>query len=956
MDERDRIFSLRTSGDDELRREVESLLDCDDDSKLAIESVIQNAAEAVKADPVDGQRIGAYRLVRKIGQGGMGTVFLAVRADDQYRKQVAIKLMRRGMENPQAVERFRHERQILASLEHPYIARLLDGGSAKLGGLYEETPYLVLEFVQGESIFNYCDQHELGIRDRCRLYLKVCEAVSYAHRNLVVHRDLKPGNILITPDGSPRLLDFGIAKLLDESSAIDSNPVTVMGTQLTPEYASPEQVRGDRITTAADIYSLGAILYELLSGVMAHQLHGRGMSELERVICNTDPPRLSEAAPALKSTLHGDLDAIVAMALRKEPERRYPSVEKLILDLTNYLDGLPVIARQGNFAYMAGKYVRRNRAVIAASVFVSAALIGGAVFSGLQAIRASREQVKAEVSRRNAEQQTIEAQRQRAIAEEQRHETERQHEQAEQQRAVADRRFEQVRQLAGKFLTDFHDSIEKLPGSTPARKMVVQTGLDYYDKLIPEASGNTELLKEIARGYDRLGDVQGNPYYGNLGDVKGALASYQKALSIRARVADTSPEFMSDRILGNVRIAQVMGIQNDLKGASKYLTDALNLGKQKPAGASVHVRAAMIKAYANYGDLKTREAVHSQAIEPYLAMLALAKQLVKDAPENRARQADLSLAYLKLGDVYGRLERPDEALFYLRTAVDWYRKLSAANPNDSRQARLLFISYNLIGRVLKSRAGREYGKPGEVRGYLEAAVQLGNKLAIGDPDNRTALMDVATAESALGEWLRIEKDFDAAVAAFRRSVAAAEKLNRSSVQVAGNQDALIQGYQRLAEGLMEKSQYQDALGYLDRAAGYLSIVEKAMPGSMRIIRRQTELMQTRAEIYMAQKKWDDAGKLLASILSIFDEKMKLDPQNDFYKNERPGLLSQLAECQAGAGRFDLAEKSVQHVLDAYRNIEAARPLVKPELEARAELQTKFAQWKRQSELAAAAKK
>jgi len=900
--------------------------------------------------------LGAYRLVQKIGQGGMGTVYLAVRADDQYQKQVAIKLVSRGMETPQAVERFRHERQILATLEHPYIARLLDGGSAKLAGFLEESPYLVLEFVEGESIYKYCDKCQLSIADRCRLFLKVCEAVSYAHQKLVVHRDLKPGNIMVKADGSPVLLDFGIAKLLGDGTTQDSNPKTMAGMQLTPDYASPEQVRGELITTATDIYSLGAILYELLSGAKPHQFHSAAIRELERVICEADPPKMSEAAAARNAELRGDLDAIVSMAMRKEPERRYPSVERMITDLSHYLNGFPVSARQGNMGYLASKYMRRNRTAIAVSVLFAGALIGGAAFSSMEAIRASREQARAEASQRNAELQAQEAQRQKRLADEQRVETEEQRAVAEQQRLVADRRFQQVRQLAGTFVNDFYSAIEKLPGSTPARKMVAQTGLEYYDKLVAEAAGNRELLEEIARGYDRLGDVQGNPYYANLGDVKGAMASYQKAFSIRKDLNDASPEFLRDRILGNVKLAQMLAIQGDVKGSGRYLLDAFAMGKQKPASPSPLVRMALVKAYSTFGDLKIREGVHTQAIEPYLKMLELAKQLAAEDPKSSAAQADLSVAYTKLGDVYGRVEKPEEALKYLRVAVDVHRSLAAAEPNNSRQKRMLFITYTMLGRVLKSRSGQQYGKPGEVKGYLEAAAQLAQKMSVEDPENRTALMDVSTAETALGEWLRIEQNYKGAIAAFRRGLAAAERLNNTLSQASGNEDVLIQCNHRLAAGLTDTGEYAEALGYIEKASQYLAKAIQLTPGTSRFTNRSAELLIARAAIYFKQAKFEDAAMDYERVLSIYQELAKHEPNNVRYVEELPDISGKLAACYAGSQHWEPAIRSLRFALDKLKLIEASRPLVREETAERQTYSAELAQWQKQFELATASKR
>jgi serine/threonine-protein kinase len=424
-------FLARLDESDDLRAEVESLLAAYDADPGFIEQpavgssawgalATQGAIGTATGPEPDaaGRRIGAYRLERRIGAGGMGAVYLATRADDEYRKMVAIKLIRADgpLSNPRRREemlrRFRNERQTLANLEHPNIARLLDGGTTEAGA-----PYLVMEYIEGAPIDAYCDEHRLPTSERLQLFRKVCDAVRYAHQNLVVHRDLKPGNILVTPDGVPKLLDFGIAKLLDPDSSALAGDLTVTGTQpMTPSYASPEQLRGRPITTASDVYSLGVILYVLLTGRRPYELADLPLSELVRVVCETEPVRPSDAvtrvsiAPApnagatshtpdpetisrtrdgrpdrLRRRLSGDVDNIVLKALRKEPERRYASAEQLADDIGRHLAGRPVAARKDTTAYRAAKFVRRHKVGVAAAVALIAVLVGGIATTTWQA-------------------------------------------------------------------------------------------------------------------------------------------------------------------------------------------------------------------------------------------------------------------------------------------------------------------------------------------------------------------------------------------------------------------------------------------------------------------------------------------------------------------------------------------------------------------------------------------
>ncbi len=387
-------------GDDELRREVESLLHSSGQTMGFLQKPVLGAAQQIAGEErLSGVRIGAYQLLRLLGEGGMGKVYLAARADDLYRKQVAIKTMQVGLgQNPALLSRFGSERQILANLDHPNIARLLDGGITEDG-----LPYLVMEYVNGVRLDDYCRTHRLGTNQRLELFCTACAAVEYAHKNLVVHRDLKPANILVTAEGVPKLLDFGIAKLLDPESEQLAQTMT-SERMMTPAYASPEQVRGGHITTSTDVYALGVLLYELLAGKRPFQLDPANPLEMARMICEQDPepPSVASAAnaalaaPDAARTLNGDLDNIVLMALRKEPPRRYVSVAALAADVQAYLRGYPVHARTDTWKYRSGKFLRRHQAAAAVAAVMVVALIGFSIGMGLLAKRATQERLVAQ--------------------------------------------------------------------------------------------------------------------------------------------------------------------------------------------------------------------------------------------------------------------------------------------------------------------------------------------------------------------------------------------------------------------------------------------------------------------------------------------------------------------------------------------------------------------------------
>jgi tetratricopeptide (TPR) repeat protein/predicted Ser/Thr protein kinase len=449
---------LLARADTPVRLEVESLLAAHDEETPFLDRTVWELLDAQQGDRLQGTLIGPYRVERQLGHGGMGTVFLATRDTDEFSQRVAIKLVRGG---EALVQRFRQERQILASLEHPNVTRLIDGGTTSDG-----LPYLVMEYVEGTPI----DQFVRGLptNAKLQLFLQLCEAVQYAHRSLVIHRDLKPANVLVTSDGVVKLLDFGIATLQRETAHGDGTSTRVM----TPQYASPEQILGRAVTTASDVYSLGVLLYEILTGTRPF-----------------GPQRTADTEPARTRAVPRELDAIIARAMEIDPVRRYSSAEAFADDVRRYLAGHPVVARPLTFSYRAAKFVRRNKLVVAAGVVV--AIVTAVAFA------ATLHQMR-----------------------------------------IAERRFDEVRSLARAVVFELHDAIAPLPGSTPARELLVRRALGYLDRLSAESESNAALRMELAGAYLKIGDVQGLPYAPNLGDTAGAMVSYGKALGLATAVHD----------------------------------------------------------------------------------------------------------------------------------------------------------------------------------------------------------------------------------------------------------------------------------------------------------------------------------------------------------------------------------------------------------------------------------
>lgn len=720
-------FLAEAAGDDlDLRREVESLLDASQRGSALLTAPEATPHPMPDPDPPSPRRVGPYELLHELGRGGMGSVYVARRADESYQRRVAVKLVRPGMDSEAVLTRFRTERQILAALNHPNIARLLDGGSTDDG-----RPYLVMEYVEGQPIDQYCARMGLAVAERVQLFRTVCAAVSHAHRNLVVHRDLKPANILVTADGTPKLLDFGIAKLLNPDLTSAPGAPTVAALRLmTPEYASPEQARGELVTTASDVYSLGVVLYELLAGCRPYELEGLTPADLERTISESVPPLPSQAAlrrtrPAgasdrgrrSRDRLPADLDNIVMMALRKEPQRRYHSVDQLADDLRRYLEHQPVRARRVTWGYAARKFVRRNRLAVAATATAGVALLLSLLATLWQA-------------------RTAAAERDRVA------------------QLLTD-----VRGLTNTLIFEFHDAIEKLAGATPARELVVRRALAYLDRLAKDHPRNPALQLELAAAYERLGNIQWARYYANLGDLAGAVESHHKALAIREQVAAAHPDLAeARRALGwsllNVGDALVeLGRLSE--GLARY-RQSLEIRETLAAGpgATRADRFNLAVAHQRLGDLlgnpgMTNLGDYDGALAHFLKMQAEFQALAASPEATIEDRHSVGIGFEKLGRVAAAKGDQEQALAYYRRELEVFRASHAADSGNARYTRDLAVGLGNVGDAL---AG--LGRPGEAMKYYEEGLGIRAALAAADPRNLGAVRDLALMERAIGSALR----------------------------------------------------------------------------------------------------------------------------------------------------------------------------------------------------------
>jgi serine/threonine protein kinase/tetratricopeptide (TPR) repeat protein len=753
--------------DEAVRVEVEKLLSNFDDAEEFINepAVVEFGFDEKRSNgSLTGKKIDDYLILEEIGSGGMGAVYLAEQQSENFSHRVALKLIKRGMDTNSVLKRFMTERQILANLEHPNIARFLDGGTTA-----DDVPYFVMEYVEGLPIKKYCDAHALDTAARLELFRKVCAAVSFAHQNLIVHRDLKPSNILVTETGEPKLLDFGIAKLLNPDWALDTAEATAtMFRVMTPEYASPEQLRGLPVTTASDVYSLGVVLYELLTGARPFKIESRAPDEIAQIVLTEEPVkpsaiqhskfkiqhskfniqnskskgetesddgRITENAgiktnPKSKirnpKSLRGDLDNIILKALRKEPERRYQSVQEFSEDLRRHLAGLPVSATADTVSYRISKFVGRHRAGVFAAALVVLTLIGATGVTAWQAYRADRE------------------------------------------RARAEQRFRQVRKLANLVVFDYHDGIEKLAGSTAIREKMVKDALEYLDNLSAESGTDADLQRELAAAYQKVADVQGSPYQANLGNSKGALESYKKALAIREKLnagAKENAQFKLDLIQSYSAVGELSQVTGNLPEALENYRKAFALGETLPESAeSKRARAVLFRQNARALGLSGKLA---EGIEEFKKSINVSNELISAHPTDASFKRELGLAYVYLGEAQVAAGDLKGALETERTAYALLESL--ISPNDAQSRREANIATSRIARIL--------GSLGDKKGALETALKslaIDEELLKADPSNSLARRDASISYYKVAQSYMAVGDPESAISNFRKAIALGE--------------------------------------------------------------------------------------------------------------------------------------------------------------------------------------
>jgi serine/threonine protein kinase len=765
--ERKQYLAEACGNDPELLREVESLLANDVDAESVLHSLVADNVKQMTESSIAsdlGSQVGPYLLVRELDSGGMGVVYLAVRSDDQYFQIVAIKMIRKGLETAELVQRFRVERQILATLNHPNIGAILDGGETKDG-----RPFIVMEYVEGQPITLAREGRALSIRQRIELFRSLCSAVHYAHQKLIIHRDIKPSNVMVTPEGVVKLIDFGTSKPLEPQTVLsDGNPTQSGFHLMTPDYASPEQVQGKQLTTATDIYSLGVLLFELLTGSRPYTLRDLSPAAAERALVEQHS-RKASSAPNLsrrsRKEIAGDLDKIVLMAMNYDPVQRYLSVQHLDEDLLRYLQGRPIAARSASPLYTLKKLVQRNKTVVLTAFAIAAVLIG----SVLVYWRQSRK---------------------------------------------ADRRVAQVRILANSAITDMTDKLQHSSASIETQAALFHSALTYLDELRQSTGNDPRLLLELSKAYVRVGDLEGSPFVANLGNSGTAVISYQKAWQAAQEAHARLPGDESTQALieASQRLGGIQTFLGNLREAhdnyQQGLSWAQSFWQRKPADP---VRKRLLAMnYAGLGDVDLSNLHPDQALQWF----SMAFQIFGTSPSGEDHDQLLIGLYSDTGRALNELGKQSQALESDRKAATLAEALAQRYPSSVHARRAIFLADEEIVLPLAGRDALNVGDSAQAQVYARKALEIAQMLGGRDSGDVQGPYDLALAYQGMGDSFRLA-DADVAGEWYAKSIALTKKL--APLYGAGGRHWLAIRDEALAEVLGRKDQAPEQLRLLVEA-------------------------------------------------------------------------------------------------------------------------------------------
>lgn len=845
---------LKEKCDDEaMLREAELFLEFEntdvhklDEGALAILTEDQTARSLI------GKKVGRYEIVSELGVGGMGAVYLATRADGEFKQEVALKLIKSGVGSDSILRRFYSERQILASLDHPNIAHLIDGGTTD-----DNLPYFVLEYVKGEPIFDFAQKRALGLEARLDLFRKVCDGVSFAHQNLVIHRDLKPSNILVNKDGIPKLLDFGIAKLLKPTD--DGNTATQQ-MAFTPEYASPEQIRGENLSTTTDVYSLGIVLYELLTGTRPFVFEGKNFGQIVHTVTETIPIKPSAAdtleiendverkATFSSTRLRGDLDNIVLKALSKDPARRYSSVEQFSEDIRRHLKGLPVTARQDSWVYRAEKFTRRNPLVVGAVSLAFIILLIGIVATTYQSRRANAERQKAEA------------------------------------------RFNDVRTLANSFMFEINEEILRSP--IKARELLVVRALQYLDKLAIESENDLDLKSELADAYEKIGDIQSEIFRPFTGKTSDALLSHQKALKLRQEVFASSRSVENSMKVANSHqnIGNAQLTSGRLGEARDHYVEALEALKLANGlePDNLEVRRQMARSYSMIGQAVVRSGSLRDALSYYEMSLSTFQSLRDAAPENIRYLRSYGIVLSFIAFVKKEMGNTNDAIADYEKWLDIDKQLVAKEPDNVEFKHDISSAYTWFGVALA-----EVGDLVRAKQNFEQAIKVQTGVWAADKENLGELYSLADSQLEYGKAMAKRDVTDIAIENLEKALAAYRKVWQTDKENQMTRHRIANSQRFLADAYVQRGEIAKAIEHYEQA--HAVFLELTTFDPINLDWQQDLAMTYTRRGEMALKKGDKtaARTNFLTALPIFEKLSSTIPDSVKRKAELDHIKSQL---------------------------------------------------------------
>lgn len=873
--ERGEFLSKACGNDTEMLAEIEKMLAAHQLSGLFLDKPISDKAltlpdllaSTTVSQNLIGQKVGKYSLVREIGQGGMGAVYEAIRDDLPKSKSVAVKILKPGINTDTMLARFRTEYQIMANLEHPYIAKLFDGGNDN--GL----PYFVMELVNGQPLDEYCQAKQLNVKERLKLFSKICSAVQYAHINLIVHRDLKPSNILIAADGVPKLLDFGIAKIIKNDGFYEDIKLTQTGLRvMTPAYASPEQVLGDKITVAVDVYALGVLLYQLLTQHLPYEFNSNSPRDIEKVICEQTPIKPSSIVKRIKDlsstdknnelsireqkklvkTLVGDLDNIILMALRKEPERRYSSVEQFAQDIERYLNSYPVIARRDTLNYRVSKFLKRNWVALTTISFIIVLLLAGSLSTLWQAARAKEQRAR------------VEAQSQLVAA-----------------------RSKDIRSLTNALLFKYNDQLEKLSGATLLREEMISEAVKYLDQLNQQSNPDPELQNELALAYRKIGDIQGRPFRINVGNSLAALESYKKSLSIFEKLSTgtTNTKIQFELAIALERIGEIFLKTGDLTEAISYYDKVVIICKklEQNNGFDLENNHLLASCYVKIADIWQLKGDFANTFKFYCNASDIFKQLAEREPKTQKFRRGLAVVDTRLIIVLEAssdllAERNSQSLLIKEFNQQslYYNNLITENAKQalSLEPENPFLQSELAGcYLLKGSTLSKLGEADQAIVLLETAIDMLEKLIKKDPGNTEYKFQLGLGYNRLGEAQLKQKETSKAIASCQQGQSILESLSKADPNNNIFQIYLAYGYNLLAIASINRESSKQIENNLRKAFITWQELSTKHPTTasfrvefLRSLKRLTEFLSKKGDI-------KEAIKLSKEVLVFYKEKI-----------------------------------------------------------------------------------